>query len=122
MVKQMGWIKLTVLVGLMLAAAEGTGLAWCGTCQVCDERNLPGTTLPRDTCMVANDEHGNLCCSEEWIGIERHCSESGSACYGTTVSGGGGSAGGGGSCSYVNGWCPAECYNCGGGGGGPFSV
>jgi hypothetical protein len=109
-----GWIGLSVLVVLMLAT-EDTGWAWCGTCQVCVERTM--VTIPSDYCGVANNEHGNLCCSEQQIGPATYCNLSGAACYGTTVGGGGSSGGGGGSsCQYVNGWCPAECFNCNGGG------
>lgn len=47
------------------------------------------------------------------------CTVSGGPCYNVDVSGGGGSAGGGGSSScQTMGFCPAECFSCGGGGGG----
>jgi hypothetical protein len=46
-----------------------------------------------------------------------YCSESGSFCNSISVGGGGGGTGGSGggtSCSY-QGYCPAECFSCGGG-------
>lgn len=115
MAKRMRWLGLTVLVGLMLAAAEGAGWASCGACQVCVEKT--SLTLARDYCKLANGENGSLCCSEESYGFGTYCSESGSACYGIIIDGGGGgggTGGGGTSCSYQNGWCPAECMSCSG--------
>jgi hypothetical protein len=122
MVKGMRWVGLSVLVVMMLAAAEGLGWASCGTCQVCKQST--NITLPRDYCKVANNEAGSMCCAEFDTGVGTYCSESGSACYGIIVGGGGGGTGGtaggsGSTCSYVNGWCPAECWSCGGGGGRP---
>lgn len=113
------WIRLSVLIGLMLAGAQGAAWAECGTCQVCRERSR--LTIPADYCSVASDEEGYMCCSLDSIGIATYCSMSGSACYGINVGGGGGGTGGGGggggSCTYQSGWCPPECFSCGGGGG-----
>ena len=111
---------LAVLFGLMLVAAEGVGWAACDTCQVCRERT--NLTIPADYCAVANNESGSMCCTEFDSGAGRYCTESGSACYGVIVDGGGsgGSGGSGGTtCSYQNGWCPAECMSCGGNGSRP---
>src|SRR5436305_1444646 len=119
MVKRLRWIGLTVFVGFMLAAAEKPGWASCGTCQVCKQRT--NITIPSDYCAVANSEDGSMCCSVLDTGAGKYCYESGSACYGIIVGGGGGggSAGGGGAtCSYQNGWCPAECMSCDSSGGG----
>ena len=121
MVERMRWMVLTVLVGLMVVAAEDTGWALCDTCQVCKQRT--NITIPSDYCAAANNENGSLCCSEFDSGAGRYCSEYGSACYGIVVGGGGtggSGGGGGGSCTYQGGWCPAECMSCGGGGGGVF--
>jgi hypothetical protein len=116
-IMRMRWTGLVVLVGLMLVAADGVAWAGCGTCQVCRERSR--LTIPADYCALANNENGSMCCTEFDSGAGTYCSESGSACYGIIVDGGGdggGSGGGGGStCSYQNGWCPAECMTCSGG-------
>ena len=114
--KRMRWIGSIALIGAMLAIAESAGWAWCGTCQVCRERT--NITIPSDYCAIANSEAGSMCCAEFNSGAGVYCTESGSACYGITVDGGGGggSAGGGGGCAYQNGWCPAECMRCSGGG------
>ncbi len=118
MARRTRWIGQAVLVALVLAATEGAAWAWCGTCQVCREKTI--ITIPADFCGVANDENGSMCCSEFDSGIGTYCYESGSACYGIIVDDGGGTGGGGGggggSCTYQNGWCPAECMNCSGGG------
>lgn len=125
MVKRMRWIRLLLLAGLMLAAAEGAVWAGCGTCQVCRERTR--ITIAADYCGVANNENGSMCCSEFDSGIGTYCWESGDACYGIIVDdgGGGGSGGGGGggsTCSYQEGWCPPECISCSGGSGSPPAV
>jgi hypothetical protein len=115
-------VRRAARASLVLAALESAAWAWCGTCQVCRERNH--ITIPADFCGVANGEDGSMCCDEFDTGVGTLCGESGSACYGIIVDGGGGDSGGGGSgggggCSYQTGWCPAECFTCGGGGGRP---
>ena len=117
MAARMGWFRLVVSLALMLTAAEGTGWAGCGACQVCREKT--NLTIASDYCSLANDENGSTCCSVFDSGAGSYCWESGSACYGIIVDGGGGtggSGGGGTTCSYQNGWCPAECMSCSGGG------
>jgi len=118
MVKRVRLLGLIVFLGLMIAAAENTAWAWCGTCQVCKTRTH--ITIPADYCGVANGENGSMCCQEFDTGAGTLCWESGSACYGIIVDGGGGggggTGGGGGGCSYQGLWCPAECMSCGGGG------
>lgn len=121
MVRPMRWMGMTVLLGLMLASAEVAGWATCDTCQVCRERTH--ITIPGDYCGIANNESGSLCCSEFDSGAGTYCSEYGSSCYGIVIDGGGGGGGGtggsgGGGCTYQNGWCPANCMSCSGGG--PF--
>lgn len=119
MVKKMRWIGLPVLVLLLLVGAQGAAWAGCGTCQVCKKRE--NFTIPKDFCAVADDENGSMCCSQESFGLATYCTETGSSCYGIVVGGGGGGGGtgggGGGGCSSSSGWCPAECFSCGGGGG-----
>jgi hypothetical protein len=116
MSKRIRWAGLPIIVFLLLVAAHDVAWATCGTCQVCQrETNL---SLARDFCRVASDENGAMCCSQDSIGPQTFCSESGTLCYGVVVGGGGGGGtggGGGGSCGYQNGWCPAECWSCGGG-------
>ena len=113
--KRNRWIGLSILAGLMLLAAEGAAWAGCGTCQVCKTGSY--LTIPADWCGIANDEDGWMCCSEFQVGPATYCSMDGDACYGIIVDGGGGSGGGGGTtCSYQNGWCPAACMSCSGGG------
>jgi hypothetical protein len=110
-----GWI---VLLGLILGSFYSTAWATmtCGTCQVCKHRER--ITIPADYCAVANNESGSLCCDLLDFGTGTVCGESGDACYGIIVGGGGGDGGTGGgtSCSYRNGWCPAECMSCSSGG------
>jgi hypothetical protein len=119
MLKQIRWIGLMMEVaGLMLA----TGNAWagCDSCQVCKEASA--ITIPRDYCALANNQNGQLCCQTVDTGAGTYCYTYGSDCYGIIVNGGGGGAGGSGgsgsTCSYQNGWCPAECMSCSGGTGG----
>lgn len=119
MVKRMRWMVPTILVGLMVVAAEGAGWALCDTCQVCKQDTH--LTIPVDRCIVANNQPGSLCCQELNTGAGTYCYEYGSACYGIVVGGGGtggSGGGGGGACTYQGGWCPAECMSCGSGGGG----
>ena len=107
------WVRLAMLTALMVAAAEGTARAECGTCQICYYRT--NVTIPRDYCRIANDEDGYMCCRDESIGMETHCTVSGDACYGVIIEDppGGGGGGGGGSCNVSGaGWCPAECFSC----------
>lgn len=118
MVKQMRWVVPSAFVLLMLVGTQGVARAECGSCQVCREKTR--LTLPADYCATANDEDGYMCCSPETYGLATYCNLEGAACYGISVGGGGGgggggTGGGGGSCSYQNGWCPAECFSCGGG-------
>lgn len=119
MAERMRWIRLSLLVVLMVVAAQGAAWAVCGNCQVCRERTR--ITLAADFCAVANGENGSMCCSEQTYGPQTFCTESGSACYGIIVGGGGGGGGtgggGGGGCGSYGGFCPAECFSCGGGGG-----
>lgn len=68
---------------------------------------------------VTGDEVGSTLCTDSTTAIGgAYCSESGNFCNAISVgSGGGGStggSGGGASCSY-QGYCPAECFSCGGG-------
>jgi hypothetical protein len=109
-------LRWVVLLGLMLVGAQGVAWAECGTCQVC--RISTNLTLARDFCSLANNEDGSMCCSEQAIGPQTFCNESGTLCYGVIVGGGGGGGtggGAGGGCRYQNGWCPAECWSCNGG-------
>lgn len=116
MVKRRWWVGLSIFALLMLLAVPGLW-AECGTCQTCEEKTA--ITIRRDYCRVANAEDGYTCCRQESFGMETWCAFGGSACYGISVGGGGGggggTGGGGGSCSYQNGWCPAECWSCSGG-------
>ena len=112
--ERLRWIRLSVVVVLMLLGAQD---AWaeCGTCQTCQVSTA--ITISRDYCRVANAEDGYTCCRQESYGLGTYCAFGGSACYGITVGGGGGGGtggSGGGSCSYQNGWCPAECWSCSG--------
>lgn len=113
-VRQVG---LAALVAVMLLGSQGAVWAECGTCQVCIEKTT--LTIPRDTCGVANNQDGYMCCSPETYGVATYCHMDGAACYGTSVGGGGGgggTGGSGGSCRSTGGFCPAECFSCGGGG------
>lgn len=115
--KRIRWIGLPVFVAFLLAGASRQAWAECGSCQVCRERTR--ITIPADYCSLADSENGSMCCSVTSYGPGTYCSESGSTCYGIIVGGGGGGGGtggggGGGGCSYQNGWCPSECWSCGG--------
>ena len=110
-------IGLALLAAVMLIGSQSAVWAECGTCQVCIEKTT--LTIPRDTCGVANNQDGYMCCSPETYGVATYCHMDGAACYGTTVGGGGGgggTGGSGGSCRSTGGFCPAECFSCGGGG------
>ena len=115
--KRMRWVGLPVFVVFLLAGVQGSAWAECGACQVCRVRTR--ITIPADFCDVASNEDGFTCCTPMTLGPSTYCNETGSACYGIVVGGGGGGGGtgggGGGSCRYQNGWCPAECWSCGGG-------
>jgi hypothetical protein len=52
------------------------------------------------------------------------CYVDGGACYNSAAGGGGGPSGGGGggTTCQVSGFCPAECFSCGSGGGGKPAV
>lgn len=117
MTKRKHWFGLVVLVGLLSVAAGDVAWADCGTCQTCKD-GTRALLFEADYCMVANNENGSMCCKEEDFGLNTFCTLSGNACYGIIVDGGGGSGGGGGgtTCNYQNGWCPAECMSCSGGG------
>lgn len=110
---------LAVLIAILWVGSQAAAWAACGTCQVCIEKTI--LTIPRDFCGTANDQDGYMCCSPESYGVATYCHMDGAPCYGINVGGGGGGTGGGGggggSCSYNSGWCPPECFSCGGGGG-----
>lgn len=116
----MGKMRWVVVLVLVLAGAQGSAWATCGICQVCQTDT--NVTFARDFCRIASSENGSMCCSEQAIGPQTFCSESGTPCYGIVVGDGGGwggsGGGGGNNCGLQNGWCPAECWSCSGGGGG----
>jgi hypothetical protein len=105
---------LSVLVVLGLMALPQTGSA-CERCTSGWEVVLSGG---QSWCRaVTGDEVGSTTCTSGSTAIGgAYCSESGSFCNSITVGGGGGTGGGSGgsSCSY-QGYCPAECFSCGGG-------
>jgi hypothetical protein len=75
---------------------------------------------------VAENETGYTQCATVPSLDGTTCIYSGDFCSSITVtgsgSGGGGTGGGGGStCTGNGGFCPAECFSCGGGGGGPLN-
>jgi hypothetical protein len=109
------WAGLVILAGLLLGVAEGAAWAACGTCQVC-KCETKYILFDYCSCLIANEQSGSMCCEPVSISLNTFCEMDGNACYGIIVDGGGGSGGGGGTtCSYTNGWCPAECMNCSGG-------
>jgi hypothetical protein len=72
--------------------------------------------------MVADNETGYTLCSTIPSLDGTTCIFGGDFCSSITVTGsggGGGGAGGGSSTCQGSGFCPAECFSCGGGGGRP---
>jgi|SRR5215203_4112053 len=89
-------------------------------CEICNYNLFLGYIPCRP---VNQDEVGATSCTnlyDAWSGFS--CQESGTFCSGINVGGGGGSGGGsgggwggGGGCGG-GGFCPAQCFSCGGGG------
>lgn len=88
-------------------------------CEICKYYLLLGFAPCRP---VTETEVGSTICTNEYdplVGFS--CAESGTYCSEINAGGGGGSGsgGGGGSQCSTTGFCPAECFSCGGGGGRP---
>ncbi|MEM6453558.1 MAG: hypothetical protein AAF772_00550 [Acidobacteriota bacterium] len=113
----------TVFVLMMISVAgnapiDANGVTW--GCLVCEEDVYSSSLTPDYYCkQVGNHEQGD--------GIECHllcfsgcsCFVPPNPCLNVDVTGGGsggGSGGGGGGTCNTSGFCPAECFNCSGGG------
>jgi hypothetical protein len=110
-------VLLFALVAWALVLLPQTGAA-CERCSSNWEVILSGG---QSWCHpVTGDEVGSTICTSGTTAIGgSYCSESGNFCNSITIGGGGGGGGtggggGGSSCSY-QGYCPAECFSCGGG-------
>lgn len=104
------------LAGFILAAAASPPLQ-AYECEIC-KLSFTGNSWCR---AVREMETGVTQCKDYVANIGgSYCTEDGNACSWVTGVGGGGGGGtgggGGGSCSSSTGFCPAECFSCGGGG------
>jgi hypothetical protein len=113
-------IALCLAFGLPGAVSATATLIGCFTC------SYAHITGMGQICKSAGCEHegdGWECYEDNSLpwpdGPE--CSTNGQACYETCAGGGDGGSGGGGGGSSCggSGFCPAECFSCGGGGGRP---
>lgn len=79
---------------------------------------IPQSFIESDCVAAPNNGYGEgIYCQESTHWYGQTCATSGGACYYTEVGGGGSPSGGGGgsgSCGYTGGFCPAECFDCGG--------
>jgi hypothetical protein len=114
---------LCFLLFLMLPGTASASTSYYG-CYTCEYRGIVGIG---ETCrQVAPDSWG-----DGWICYEDNsmpwpagpeCWTNGQACYNIVTGGNGGSGGGGtggGQTCQTSGFCPAECFSCGGGPGRP---
>lgn len=111
---------------LTMLSTPGLATAQAVNCEICKYTFFLGYS-PCHT--PAENESGTTICKDVYTVLDGfHCEEDGNACGVITVhgggsggSGGGGSAGGTDPCA-TTGFCPAECFSCGGGGGGRPAV
>jgi len=108
-------VKKLALAGLILAAFTSTS-AQAYECEIC-KLSFTGNSWCRG---VQEMETGVTQCENHVANIGgSYCTEDGNACSWVNAVGGGGGGtggwGGGGGCT-ATGFCPAECFSCGGGG------
>lgn len=108
-------VKLSLLCFLMLFSFAPPVRAQ--SCEICKVGSLSGASWCRP---VQQEETGATKC-DDYVDIAgAYCVEGGNFCSWVNAGGGGGGSGGGGGggggCSG-SGFCPAECFSCGGGGG-----
>jgi len=110
---------LLFLAGVALvsvSAAKADYVTYPPGCYVCKENpSLFG--YYEDCSQVGNGEQGDgIYCREMRSLLVRYCQTTGGACEYIVVGGGGNGSGGGGggSCGATFGYCPAECFSCGG--------
>lgn len=105
---KVGLSSLVVLISLALPAAAQT-------CEICKKGVLTSYAWCRP---VQQEETGATNCVDYSSIAGPYCLESGNFCSWVSVggggSGGGGEGGGGGSGCTGSGFCPAECFSCGG--------
>lgn len=113
--------KSTMTVLLLMSSLFVTESALAVTyegCFICEYSGITGISQICD--QVSDGETGGgWRCKETFDLVGSKCQLEGSACYHITVGDGGG-GGGDDPCSErgPGGVCPAECFSCGGGGGG----
>jgi hypothetical protein len=105
------WIAVLLALFAMGIPADASTTTWEG-CFVCSDQ---GTAS--HFCAGAREGAGWRCTETDIQGFTI-CSITGGPCLNPDYGGGtgGGGGGGGGSCQSSSGFCPAECFSCGGGG------
>jgi hypothetical protein len=111
-------IRLLLMVVAILGCGFWTLPSPASACEICEYVFLLGYAPCKP---VGPDDVGSTICTDHYDPISGFsCQESGDYCSNITIGGGGGTGGGsdGGSCQTA-GFCPAQCFSCGGGGGRP---
>ena len=111
--RSLATVRKLVLAGLTLAASASPP-AQAYECEIC-KLSFTGNSWCRP---VREMETGVTLCKDFVANIGgSYCTEDGNACSWVNGGGGGGGTGGGGGGSCTStGFCPAECFSCGGGG------